>query len=182
MGWANSNRKNKECDLDISAFLFDIDGQFLCERDMVYHAQKHEKHESGAVFFVPCPGSSNTDNTEGGNGTDDNERLMVELPKIPERIGRILFAVTIHEAEQRGVNFGSTSKAYARLVDEIQNDDMQGKELVRSDLKVKFPGMNAVVVAEIHRNSAGGWNYKTIGDGMTGGFNAVCERLGIVNI
>ncbi len=114
----------------------------------------------------------------GGDGIHDDERIMVELHKIPARIGRILFVVTIHEAEQRGVNFGATVRAYARLVDEGNNND----ELIRIDLKGRFSSMTAVVVAEIHRNSRGGWNYKTIGDGMTGSFNGVCKRVGVVNI
>lgn len=42
--------------------------------------------------------------------------------------------------------------------------------------------MTAVVVAEIHKNSSGGWNFKTVNDAMPNGFVGICKKVGVVNI
>ncbi len=168
--WFNQNN-DRPCDLDASAFLLDVDGRFLDDRDgasnykyIVYYNNKIYK--DGAVVHT------GDDNGEGK--TQHAEKIVVYLSKIPSEIGKILFTVTIQEAEQRGgLTFASTEKSYARLV------DMNDMELMRHKLDDKrFASSSVIVAAEIHRNSTGGWKYQTIGDIMNKGFDSIFKKLG----
>ena len=110
--------------------------------------------------------------TAGGSGADD-EQIKIDLSKVPSEIKKIIFTVTISNAEQRGQSFGQVSRAFIHVLNESN-----GKELVRYDLNEKFSNETAVVVAELFRTS-NGWNFSATGEGLRGGIENLCRRYGV---
>ena len=45
----------------------------------------------------------------------------------------------------------------------------------------QLANITAIAVAELHRNSASGWNYKMTSYAMFDGFIVFCKRVGVVN-
>ena len=164
LGWdVNAFDTGGNFDLDASAFLLTDSGKVSAQEDFVFYGNK--EHKSGGVVYM---GDNRT-----GAGEGDDEQIKLDLSKIPQAITRIVFTVTIYEAEARRQNFGQVSNAFIRLVDESA-----GKEIVRYDLGEDFSIETAVVVGEVYRNGAE-WKFNAIGSGFSGGLAALCAHFGI---
>jgi len=164
LGWdVNAFDTGGSFDLDASAFLLTDSGKVSAQEDFVFYGNK--EHKSGGVVYM---GDNRT-----GAGDGDDEQIKLDLSKIPQTITRIVFTVTIYEAEARRQNFGQVSNAFIRLVDESA-----GKEIVRYDLGEDFSIETAVVVGEVYRNGAE-WKFNAIGSGFSGGLAALCAHFGI---
>ncbi|MBQ5537734.1 MAG: TerD family protein [Treponema sp.] len=164
LGWdVNAFDTGGSFDLDASAFLLTDSGKVSAQEDFVFYGNK--EHKSGGVVYM---GDNRT-----GAGDGDDEQIKLDLSKIPQAITRIVFTVTIYEAEARRQNFGQVSNAFIRLVDESA-----GKEIVRYDLGEDFSIETAVVVGEVYRNGAE-WKFNAIGSGFSGGLAALCAHFGI---
>lgn len=164
LGW-DTNKYDGEADfdLDASAFVLAKNGKVRNDNDFIFY--HNLLHESGAV--------EHTGDNLTGEGDGDDEVIKVDLSKVPENYEKIVFTVTIYDAESRLQNFGMVSNAYIRLV-----DDSNGEELYRYDLSEDFSTQTAVVVAEIYKHNDE-WKYKAIGSGYNGGLAALCATYGI---
>ena len=125
----------------------------------------HLEHASGGV-------KHQGDNLTG-EGEGDDEQIVIDLDKVPANISRIAFAVTSHEAESRGQNFGQVNNSFIRVVDEAN-----GGEVVRYDLGEDFSIETAVIAGELYRHG-GEWKFNAIGSGFQGGLAALCGHYGI---
>ena len=123
------------------------------------------EHGSGAVKHI---GDNRT-----GEGEGDDEQIKVNLQQIPSNIQKVVFTVTIYEAEKRKQNFGQISNAYIRIIDQEKNE-----ELLRYDLGEDFSIETAVVFGEIYENN-GEWKFNAMGSGFQGGLAALCINYGI---
>jgi tellurium resistance protein TerD len=164
LGWdTNKYDGGKAFDLDAAAFLLTDSGKVSSDADFIFY--NNPKDSVGSVVHMG-------DNTTG-EGEGDDEQITVELSKIPADISKIDFTVTIHEAQERGQNFGQVSNAFIRIVNEANNE-----ELLRYDLGEDFSIETAVVVAELYRNGSE-WKFNAIGSGFQGGLSALCQNFGI---
>ena len=108
-----------------------------------------------------------------GEGDGDDEQIAVDLSIVPNNVEKIVFTVTIYDAEKRRQNFGQVSNAFIRIVD--QSNDT---EIIRYDLAEYFSIETAVVVGELYRSN-GEWQFNAIGSGFQGGLLALCQHYGI---
>lgn len=164
LGWdTNKYSGGFDFDLDAAAFLLDAGGKAVKDEDFVFY--NNLQHESGSVVHM---GDNLT-----GEGEGDDEQVFVELDKVPSRVEKIAFTVTIHDSELRKQNFGQVSNAFIRIVN---NDNHE--ELVRYDLGEDFSIETAIVVGELYRAGAD-WKFNAIGSGFSGGLAALCRNFGI---
>ena len=96
-----------------------------------------------------------------------------QASKVPANIEKIVFAVTIYDAETRGQNFGQVRNAFIRIV-----NSGTGEELLRYDLGEDYSIETSVVVAELYRHN-GEWKFNAIGSGYQGGLAALCRAHGV---
>lgn len=151
-------------DLDASVFMTGAANKVENDDDFVFY--NNLIHPSGSVEHM---GDNRT-----GEGEGDDEEIKVDLSKIPSSIQKISFTVTIHEAKERGQNFGQVSNAYIRVVNLDDN-----KEILRYDLGEDFSVETAIVVCEIYRHN-GEWKFNAVGSGFEGGLAALCKNFGLV--
>lgn len=164
IGWdVNQFDTGGDFDLDSAAFLLGDSGRTTRQEDFVFFGNL--KHPSGAVEHL---GDNLT-----GQGEGDDEQMRIDLSKVPENIAKIVFTVTIYEAEERKQNFGQVSNAFVRIVDEAKNE-----ELLRYDLGEDFSIETAAVFGELYKNN-GEWKFNAIGSGYQGGLAALCASFGI---
>lgn len=164
LGWdTNKYDGGFDFDLDAAAFLTGADGKVTVQEDFVFYSNL--KHKSGSVEHL---GDNLT-----GTGEGDDEQIKVNLSLIPANIEKVVFTVTIYDAEKRKQNFGQISNAYIRIVNEDSN-----QELIRYDLGEDFSIETAIIVGEIYRN-AGEWKFNAVGSGFQGGLAALCNNFGI---
>lgn len=164
LGWdTNQFDTGSSFDLDAQAFLLTDSGKVSSQADFVFFGNL--KHTSGAVEHL---GDNLT-----GEGEGDDEQLKVNLSLIPANITRIVFTVTIYEAEARRQNFGQINNAFIRIC----NDDT-GEEILRYDLGEDFSIETGAIFGELYKHS-GEWKFNAIGSGYQGGLAALCANFGI---
>ena len=164
MGWdINQYDTGTSFDLDCSAFLLTDAGKVSSQDDFVFYGNLI--HKSGAVQHK---GDNRT-----GAGDGDDEQIFVNLSSVPPEISRIVFAVTIYDADVRRQNFGQVSNSFIRIVDGSNNS-----EILRYDLGEDFSIETAIVFGELYRNN-GEWKFNAIGCGHQGGLSALCSNYGI---
>jgi len=163
LGWDARATDGAAFDLDASAFLVKLDGKVRTDSDFCFYNNKVVA--GGAVQHAG-------DNTTGA-GDGDDETIKVELSKIPADLDKVVFAVTIHEAEVRKQNFGQVNHAYIRVVNEEG-----GQELARYDLSEDASIETSMIFGEIYRIGAD-WKFKAVGQGFAGGLGPLASSFGV---
>ena len=163
LGWDARATDGAAFDLDASAFLVKLDGKVRTDSDFCFYNNKVVA--GGAVQHAG-------DNTTGA-GDGDDETVKVELSKIPAELDKVVFAVTIHEAEIRKQNFGQVNHAYIRVVNEEG-----GQELARYDLSEDASIETSMIFGEIYRIGAD-WKFKAVGQGFAGGLGPLASSFGV---
>jgi tellurium resistance protein TerD len=163
LGWDARATDGAAFDLDASAFLVKLDGKVRSDSDFCFYNNKTVA--GGAVQHTG-------DNTTGA-GEGDDETIKVELAKIPADLDKVVFAVTIHEAETRKQNFGQVNHAFIRVVNEEG-----GQEIARYDLSEDASIETAMIFGEIYRVGAD-WKFKAVGQGFAGGLGPLASSFGV---
>ena len=97
----------------------------------------------------------------------------MHFDKIPAEVQKLVFAVTIHEAEERKQNFGMVSNGYIRIVNADNNT-----EIARFDLSEDASTETAMNFGELYRHNAE-WKFKAVGQGFAGGLSALAKQYGV---
>jgi tellurium resistance protein TerD len=163
LGWDERSTDGVDFDLDASAFLLTASGSVRNNTDFIFYNQL--KSIDGSV--------QHTGDNRTGQGDGDDESLKVDLEKIPSEIQKVVFTVTIHEAESRRQNFGQVANAFIRVV-----NDLSGIEIVRYDLAEDYSTETAMVFGELYRYNQE-WKFRAVGQGYAGGLKAMCGQFGI---
>jgi tellurium resistance protein TerD len=163
LGWDARPTDGADFDLDASAFMVKEDGKVRSDSDFIFYNQTKST----------CGSIEHTGDNRTGAGDGDDESLVVLLDKIPADIQRIVFVVTIHDADSRKQNFGQVSQAYVRVVNKDSNS-----EVARYDLSEDASIETAMVFGEIYKNGAE-WKFKAVGQGYSGGLAALARQYGI---
>jgi len=155
-GWDVASM-GQDFDLDIAAFLLNENGKVgQIPNDVIFF---NNKFGDGITLL----GDNRT-----GAGDGDDERIQIDLSKIRSDIQKIVFIVTIHEAQSRRQTFGMVNNSYVRLLDEKNNE----KELCRFNLKENGSTVTSVIFAELYKEGYE-WYFKAIGDGKIADLNGM---------
>tara|TARA_Y100001963_G_scaffold158018_1_gene256173 strand:- start:1223 stop:1798 length:576 start_codon:yes stop_codon:yes gene_type:complete len=163
LGWDARSTDGNEFDLDASAFLLSSSGKVRSESDFIFYNQV--RSQDGSV--------EHTGDNRTGEGDGDDESIKVDLSKVSADVDKIVFTVTIHEAETRKQNFGQVSNAFIRIVNEESN-----VEVVRFDLAEDASTEAAMIFGELYRHGQE-WKFRAVGQGYAGGLKAMCAQFGI---
>lgn len=163
LGWDARSTDGAAFDLDASIFLVGDNGKVLSDSHFVFYNNKTSP--DGAVVH-------SGDNLTGA-GEGDDEQVSINLPTVDPKVQRLVFAVTIHDAEARKQNFGQVRNAFMRVVNKDSNS-----EIARFDLSEDYSTETAMIFGEIYRNGAE-WKFKAVGQGFAGGLKALATDHGV---
>ncbi|MBC7646986.1 MAG: TerD family protein [Pseudopedobacter sp.] len=163
LGWDARSTSGGDFDLDASAFLLTANGKVRSDGDFIFYNQ-----------LVSTDGSvEHTGDNRTGDGDGDDEAVKVDLARVPQDVSRIIFPVTIHDAETRRQNFGMVKGAFIRVV----NGD-SGVEVARYDLSEDASTETAMIFGEVYRNGDE-WKFRAVGQGYAGGLLALAKDHGV---
>lgn len=152
LGWDVNASGSAAFDLDAIALCLDANDKLAQDTDMVFYGNL--THGSGAI-------KHSGDNLTGvGDGVD--EAINVDLDAVPAEINKIVFDVSIYQANDRRQNFGQVENAFIQITDGDTNE-----ELVRYDLSEDFSIETSVLLGEIYRHN-GEWKFSAKGQGVEG--------------
>ena len=155
-GW-DIAKNGYDFDLDIAAFLLNSNG-------------KVQNIPQDVIFFnnMEAPGIALEGDNRTGAGDGDDERITIDLSQIRSDIAKIVFVVTIHEAQAKRQTFGMVENSYVRLVD-LENNK---REICRFNLKENGSTATSVIFAELNRKGSE-WQFKAIGEGKIADLNGI---------
>lgn len=163
LGWDTRKTDGTDFDLDASAFVLDENGKVLSDKHFVFY--NNLKDPSGAV--------THTGDNLTGEGEGDDEQLVIDLGMLTPNAAKVAFVATIHDAENRGQNFGQVSNAFIRAVNADSNN-----EIARYDLSEDASVETAMIFGELYRHGSD-WKFRATGQGYAGGLAAVAKDYGV---
>lgn len=163
LGWDPRTTTGAAFDLDASVLLLGADGKVRSSADFIFYNQP-----ASADGSVVHQGDNRT-----GDGAGDDEQVVVDLGKVASDVERIMFVVSIDQAEARGQNFGQVRGAYCRVLNQTSE-----QEIVRFDLSEDAAPETAMVFAELYRNNTE-WKFRAIGQGYATGLAGVAGDHGV---
>ncbi|MHA3049752.1 TerD family protein [Acinetobacter sp. ANC 4641] len=163
LGWDARATDGVDFDLDASAFLLGANDKVRGEHDFIFYNQP--RSPEGSV--------EHTGDNRTGAGDGDDESLKIDLTRLPADVQKIIFTVTIHDAEARRQNFGQVQNAFIRIVNNASQH-----EIVRFDLNEDYSTETAMVFGELYRHNDE-WKFRAVGQGYAGGLRMMCHQYGI---
>lgn len=163
LGWNARTTSGADFDLDTSVFLLTSSGKVRSDKDFIFF--NNLKSPEGSVEHM---GDNRT-----GFGEGDDEVIYIDLIKVPADIIRLVFAVSIYEAESRRQNFGMVSSAFIRI-----SNNTTRREIARYDLSEEASVDSAMIFGEVYRHN-GEWKFKAVGQGYVEGFPALVKSFGL---
>jgi tellurium resistance protein TerD len=163
LGWDPRTTTGADFDLDASAIMLDMAGRVLSDGHFVFF--NNLKSPDGSVEHLG-------DNLTGG-GEGDDEQIKINLAAVPAEAGKVVFPVSIYEADQRQQNFGQVRNAFIRIVNQADNS-----EIARYDLTEDAATETAMVFGEIYR-SFGEWKFRAVGQGYASGLKGIAQDFGV---
>ena len=115
----------------------------------------------GVIYFGNLNGQGiylHGDNRTGA-GDGDDEKISVNLDKLPGNCSKVIFALNIYDAVARKQSFSKVKNAYIRLL----NEDSGNKEICRYNLSEDGGDNTALLFAELERKN-GSWQFKARGE------------------
>jgi tellurium resistance protein TerD len=162
LGWRARSTTGADFDLDASALLCG-NGRVLGDEYFVFY--NNLKSPEGSVEHTG-------DDLTGGSGGDD-ETILVDLSKVPATVDKVVFPVSIYDADARVQTFGQVSDAYIRVLN--QSD---GVELARYDLTEDASTETAMIFGELYRYG-GEWKFRAVGQGYASGLRGIALDFGV---
>jgi tellurium resistance protein TerD len=163
LGWDERTTSGADFDLDASALMLNSGGRILSDAHFVFFNQL--RSPDGSVEHTG-------DNLTGG-GDGDDEQIKVDLVSVPLECERIVFPVSIYEADQRRQSFGQVRNAFIRVV-----DANGGTELTRYDLTEDASNETAMIFGELYR-MGGEWKFRAVGQGYSTGLAGIARDFGV---
>lgn len=146
----------RDVDADASAYVLTSAGKVRDDADMVFYNQPDGA--GGAVRFDAGLG------TRGG--------FDVDLSKLPTEIERIVFCVTIHEAQSKAQTLALLERAEIVVIAGPGDAGMTYRPVLTGATEA------AMVFGELYRRNAQ-WKFRAVGQGFNGGLAPLARSFGI---
>ncbi|GAB2929001.1 MULTISPECIES: calcium homeostasis/redox stress adaptation protein [Streptomyces] len=163
LGWDIRTTTGTDFDLDASALLLDASGKVSSDANFVFF--NNLKSPDGSV--------EHTGDNLTGEGEGDDEQIKVNLAAVPAEIEKIVFPVSIYDAENRQQSFGQVRNAFIRVVNQAGE-----AEIARYDLSEDASTETAMVFGELYRHGAE-WKFRAIGQGYASGLRGIAQDFGV---
>jgi len=163
LGWDARTTSGSDFDLDASALLVDAAGRVLSDQHFVFFNN----------LTSPDGSVEHTGDNLTGEGEGDDEAIKVDLARVPAEVDKIVFTVSIYDAESRRQSFGQVRNAYIRVVNQADN-----VEITRYDLSEDASTETAMIFGEVYRNG-NEWKFRAVGQGYSTGLAGIARDFGV---
>ncbi|AUH41410.1 TerD family protein [Streptomyces sp. CMB-StM0423] len=163
LGWDVRTTTGVDFDLDASAIAVNAEGRVFSDQHFIFFNNRQSPDQT-----IVHTGDNVT-----GEGAGDDEQIKVDLAGLPAEIDKIVFPVSIYDAETRSQNFGQVRNAFIRVVNQAGE-----AEIARYDLTEDAATETAMVFGELYRNGAE-WKFRAVGQGYASGLSGIAQDFGV---
>lgn len=165
LGWDGPEKTEVyDLDLDACVFLLNRNDRVREDKDFIFY--NNLSSEDGFVLH--------SGDNEDGLGAGDNEIIDIQLDQLSYDVEKLVFTISIHNAEERFQSFKDVNAGFIRVV----NRD-SGEEIARFELAEKESNATAFKFAEIARNDTGGWSFNLLLEPHAEGLFGIARDLGV---
>lgn len=141
-----SSGANVDC--DASVYMLDANQKLIKKENLVYFGNKKS----------PCSSVQHMGDNITGDGSGDDEQILIDLSKIPVSVHRLVFVVNIYQCVQRKQHFGMIQNAFIRTVNQEN-----GQEICKFNLSEGYDGKTALICGEVYRHKED-WKFSAMGE------------------
>jgi tellurium resistance protein TerD len=163
LGWDVRTTTGTEFDLDASAIVLNAEGKAASDKHFIFF--NNLTSPDGTV--------EHTGDNLTGEGEGDDEQVKVNLAGMAADIDKIVFPVSIYDADARSQSFGQVRNAFIRVINAADQ-----KEIARYDLSEDASTETAMVFGELYRNGAD-WKFRAVGQGYASGLAGIARDFGV---
>jgi tellurium resistance protein TerD len=163
LGWDVRSTTGADYDLDASAIMVNASGKVISDNHFVFF--NNLTSPDGTV--------EHTGDNLTGEGEGDDEALKVNLAGMATDVDKIVFPVSIYDADARSQSFGQVRNAFIRVVNAADQ-----REIARFDLTEDASTETAMLFGELYRHGAE-WKFRAIGQGYASGLAGIARDFGV---
>jgi tellurium resistance protein TerD len=163
LGWDARTTSGTDFDLDASALMVNATGKILSDANFIFFNN----------LTSPDGSVEHTGDNLTGEGEGDDELIKVHLAQVPAEVDKIVFAVSIYDAEARSQSFGQVRNAFIRVVNQAGE-----AEIARYDLSEDASTETAMIFGEVYR-SGPEWKFRAVGQGYSTGLAGIARDYGV---
>jgi tellurium resistance protein TerD len=167
LGWQARSTTGADFDLDASALMVGANGRVLSDQHFVFF--NNLKSPDGTVEHM----GDELVGSQLGTAEQDEEEVKVDLAGMAPEVQKIVFPVSIYDADARHQNFGQVTGAYIRIINQAD-----GRELARYDLTEDASTETAMIFGELYRRE-GEWKFRAVGQGYASGLRGIALDFGV---
>jgi tellurium resistance protein TerD len=163
LGWDVRSTDGAAFDLDASAILLGGDDKALSDKHFIFFNN----------LTSPDSSVEHTGDNLTGEGEGDDEQIKVNLQGMAQDVQKVVFPVSIYDADSRSQSFGQVRNAFIRVVNAANNS-----EIARYDLSEDASTETAMVFGELYRHGSE-WKFRAVGQGWTSGLAGIAKDYGV---
>ncbi|MFF7249593.1 TerD family protein [Embleya sp. NPDC008237] len=163
LGWDLRTTTGEDFDLDASAIVVNATGKVYSEQHFVFF--NNMKTPDGTV--------EHTGDNRTGEGEGDDEQIKVNLAQLPADVDKVVFPVSVYDADNRKQSFGQVRNAFIRVLNAADN-----VELARYDLSEDASTETAMLFGELYRAGTD-WKFRALGQGYASGLAGIAKDFGV---
>ncbi|HZI98404.1 MAG TPA: TerD family protein [Actinomycetales bacterium] len=163
LGWDVRSTTGTDFDLDASAIGCAANGKAVTDQHFVFFNN----------LKSPEGGIEHTGDNLTGEGEGDDEQIKVNVGSMGADVDKVVFPVSIYDADSRQQNFGQVRNAFIRVVNQADQT-----ELARYDLTEDASTETAMVFGELYRSGAE-WKFRAVGQGYSTGLTGIAKDFGV---
>lgn len=157
LGW-DIDSSDQTLDLDAVALMVNTAGQLASRENIIFYNNLISQDEAVQL----------SKDNRTGEGSGDDEQIIIDLKKISSDIQKIILAIHIHEGEAKNQDFSQAKNAY------IQIDDAQSGQLLhRFDLGTDLLKGTGIIAGEVYLHN-GEWKFSAVGQSFGGSLRELC--------
>ncbi len=163
LGWDVRSTTGTEFDLDASAIVLNASSKAVSDKHFIFFNN----------LTTPDGTVEHTGDNLTGEGEGDDEQVKVNLAGLPAEVDKVVFPVSIYDADTRSQSFGQVRNAFIRVVNQSG-----GAEIARYDLTEDASTETAMVFGELYRSGAD-WKFRAVGQGYASGLAGIARDFGV---
>lgn len=164
-GWDHKAFEEDPLDIDLSCFLLNKADQTREDPDFVFY-----NNDTACAGAVRHNGDS-----RNGAGDGDDESISIDLNGLPFDVMKVVFTLTIYDAEEREHTMGKVRNLYLRFV-----NDADQNEIFRYPLsEEEYAGTTGIKVGELIREGPK-WYFSALGEPIPGGLARIATQYGLI--
>jgi tellurium resistance protein TerD len=163
LGWDLRTTTGEDFDLDASAIVVNATGKVYSDQHFVFF--NNMKTPDGTV--------EHTGDNRTGEGEGDDEQIKVNLAQLPADVDKVVFPVSVYDADNRKQSFGQVRNAFIRVLNAADN-----AELARYDLSEDASTETAMLFGELYRAGTD-WKFRALGQGYASGLAGIAKDFGV---